>query len=560
MIRLTDIARAVPACVLVLTLAAPRAQQNAPPGAPAGQPGTQTGMIEGTVVSAQTGEPLAHAQIMIFARTSGGTGRLEPREANTDTSGRFVVGDLPAGRYRLRADADHFAPQAYGSRPGRWRPGTDIALDSGQHVHDLTFRLMPCGAISGTVSDERGKPVAGATVRALPITPGTGSQEAQANRSGQYRIVDLVPDQYFVQVTFTKDSPAKATARQTYAPTYYPATTETETAVPVVVEAGNETDRIDIDLSPVHAVRVRGQVIDPATNQPAPDAWVMLIPRDADPGSRGAAIAALSASRYGVNVEDAQGHFEISGVTPGSYWAYGTVQDKNGASAGRVPVEVGDADVQGIRLAVGANTQLAGRVRVEPESSFDFSRLGVSLTPTEPLISTHHQQPSPAGEFTFQDVEPGSYRLNVQGVPPGFYLKSARLGGSEILEAGLTVDASTGATPLDILVASPGGTLSGVVMNDDTPAQATVCLVPDEPRRNRRDLYLRAPTRADGAFSIYGIAPGGYKVFAFEDADLRTLFNPTLLQAYEAKGESLQVEDGQSASLRLEVVPATDQP
>ena len=550
------------ACILLLPLSALAAQQNPLPASASAQADNQTATIEGSVVNAETGEPIAHASLMLFARMSSRNGRLEPRQASTDLSGRFSIGDLSAGRYRLRADADHFAPQAYGAHSGGRRPGSDLVVDAGQHVRDLVLRLPPCGSISGTVSDENGKPVVDATVRALPVTPGSGSQQAQTDSHGQYRVTDLVPDQYYVQVTSSRETAERATraAQEIYPPTYYPATADAETAVSIAVVPGGDVDRIDLDLRAVHAVQVRGQVVDPDTNQPAHDGWVMLIPRRADGASRLGAIAALSASRYGSDVKDAQGHFEIDGVTPGSYWVFGNVPDKNGSNVGRTPLEVGDADVQGVRLAVGANVEVAGRIHAESGNGVDFSKLTVLLLPQEPLISRHEEQPAPSGDFALHDVEPGSYRVSVQGAPAGYYLKSARLGGGDVLDSGLTVDPATSAAALDILLSAPGGGVSGLVLNDDAPAQATVCLVPNAPRRDRRDLYLRAPTRPDGTFSIPGIAPGDYKLFAFEDADLRILFNPALLGAYEPRGESVKVEEGHTESVRLDVIPADDQP
>ena len=541
------------ACSLLLPVAAAHGLQNVSSGAASGQSSNQTGAIEGTIVNAQTGEPIAHALAIVMPRTGVGGERPEARQAATDLSGHFSIGDLAPGRYRLRAEAKHFAPE-----PGRWRPARALVLDAGKHVGDLVFRLEPCGAISGTITDESGKPVADAAIRALSMLALYGAGEAQANRRGQYRLVDLAPGQYFVQVTVSTDESQKSKKGETYAPTYYPGTNDAGAAIPVAVNASTETDHIDLDLRPVHAVRVTGQVLNGATNQPVPNAWVMLVPREADAASRTGALAALTASRYGVNVRDAQGHFEIDDVPPASYWAYGTMEDKGG-STGRVPVEVGDADVQGVRLVVGANVELSGQIRVEPDIAFDFSKISVLLIPNEPLISTHEGQPGAAGNFVIHAVEPGAYRLSV-GVTPGYYLKSARLGGGDVLDTELTLDDAASTASLDILLASTGGSLNGVVMNDDTPAQATVCLVPDAARRNRRDLYLRAPTRADGTFSLAGIAPGDYRLFAFENLNLRTLFNPTLLQAYEAKGESVHFDEGHSESVRLQVIPSEDQP
>jgi hypothetical protein len=535
------------------------AQQGTLPGAESGQ--SQTASIEGTVVNAQTGEPIAHAQIMAFVRATDGTGRLEPRQANTDFSGHFSIGDLAPGRYRLRADADHFAPQAYGGHPGSGRPGIDVVIESGQHLRDITFRLLPCGSISGAVADQSGKPAAGVSVRALPVNSRSVSPEAQTDRRGHYRIADLIPDEYMVQAFFSLNAQDRAAGPgRTYPATYYPGTTEFETGIPVSVQAGNETDHIDIDLKPVHAVRVRGLLLDLDSNKPPQDGWVMLVPRSADPAARGTALSALTASSYSASLAGAQGRFEIDGVPSGSYWAIGKVPDENGGRIGRVSVEVGETDIEELRVGVGADVDVHGRLSLDPGGVCDFSKVVVSLYPQEPLISFHEEEPGSAGSFVLRGVEPGSYRVGIQGLPPGYYLKSARLGGGEVLDTGLTVEAATSATALDIVLGSPGGSLSGLVLNDDAPAQATVCLVPNAQRRDRRDLYLRNQTRGDGSFSLTGIAPGDYKAFAFASVDLRAIFNASWLQGYESKGESVHVEEGQSQSVRLQLIQVDDQP
>jgi hypothetical protein len=72
---------------------------------------------------------------------------------------------------------------------------------------------------------------------------------------------------------------------------------------------------------------------------------------------------------------------------------------------------------------------------------------------------------------------------------------------------------------LDVLMSSNGGEVEGVVLNaDDQPAKAAaVELVPDEPNRARSRLYRQASTDQYGRSLIKGVAPGGDKLFAWED-------------------------------------------
>ena len=119
---------------------------------------------------------------------------------------------------------------------------------------------------------------------------------------------------------------------------------------------------------------------------------------------------------------------------------------------------------------------------------------------------------------------------------------------------------SSGAAALDIMLSSSGGSVSGAVLKDHQPAQATVFLVPDPPRRDREDLYSSKPSKPDGTFTLVGLPPGDFKLFAFEDPDPELQPDPSILQPYEAKGQSVHIEDGQSQSVQLELIPADSQP
>ena len=64
------------------------------------------------------------------------------------------------------------------------------------------------------------------------------------------------------------------------------------------------------------------------------------------------------------------------------------------------------------------------------------------------------------------------------------------------------------------------------------------------------------PTQRDGTFTLLGLPPGDFKLFAFEDADPGVITDPAWLQPFEAKGQTVHVEDGRSQSVQLELIHA----
>jgi hypothetical protein len=221
-------------------------------------------------------------------------------------------------------------------------------------------------------------------------------------------------------------------------------------------------------------------------------------------------------------------------------------------------VDVGDRDVSGVEVPVSAAVMLTGRVRVEPAQTLDFSKVVISLESLDSVnfMGGQATQAKSDGAFVLDSVAGGNYRLKVAGFPEQYYVKSARLGGGDVLEGGLTMT-SSGA--LDIVLSPSGGSISGAVLKDHQPAQAIVVLAPDPPHRDRRDLYSSKLTKPDGTFTLVGLPPGDFKLFALESPDV-DLDDPSSLQPYETKGLSVHNEDGKSQSVELELIPADDQP
>jgi hypothetical protein len=164
------------------------------------------------------------------------------------------------------------------------------------------------------------------------------------------------------------------------------------------------------------------------------------------------------------------------------------------------------------------------------------------------------------GSFTLADVQSARYSLSFccGSVDSGnYYLKSARLGDEEVLESGLDLTHGVSGT-LEVVLSSNGGQVEGVVLNanEQPEAAATVVLVPDEPRRSQTRLYKDATTDQYGRFTITAIAPGGYKLFAWEDVEDGAYEDPDYLKAFEALGEPRTIRERSRESAQLKLIPA----
>jgi hypothetical protein len=136
------------------------------------------------------------------------------------------------------------------------------------------------------------------------------------------------------------------------------------------------------------------------------------------------------------------------------------------------------------------------------------------------------------------------------------YVKSLRLGSIDLL-AGPILLSSQPQSEVDALIGMDAGSVSGRVMNakrEPAPG-ATVVLVPNVPRRERRDLYRVVTSDASGNFQFQGIEPAGYRVFAWEDVEPGVWMDPEFMRVQEARGRAIQVAPSSRAATEVTVIP-----
>ena len=519
--------------------------------------------VKGQVVHASTGEPLRKVNLVLQ-----GSGRDGTSATRSDAGGRFEFLNVPPGRYRLSGERVGFIRQNYSAR-GVSFSGTTITLSAGQTLDDIVFKMTPQGVITGTIRDEDGDPVPGATIQALQRRYMDGKRQlmpvttAQSNDIGEYRLAQLKPGRYYLLASYSRRR-FGFRARQPgvvpdyYVATFYPAATEATSAVPVEVGAGVQLRDIDIRLQKMRVVSVRGRVIDGRNNSPARDVAVMLILRGAGPVYiSGTSSAARS---------NADGTFEIRGVPAGSY-ILSVSRSGRGRGRGRpdqsgvarLPVEIGESDVEGLELVIREPMELSGVVRMEPDEQASLRGLRLTLTPAGGLASgrASARMEEDAG-FRVPGLIPDNYRLSVYGLPEGTYLKSARLGNQEVLESGVDLTAGVAPGPLQLTLSSRAAAISGVVIDDDQQPAAgvTVTLVPESDRWSQTHLFKTAGTDQNGAFRLSGIAPGEYKLYAWEQIESGAYRDPEFIKPFESLGASVSVQENGFETVPLEMIPA----
>jgi len=182
-------------------------------------------------------------------------------------------------------------------------------------------------------------------------------------------------------------------------------------------------------------------------------------------------------------------------------------------------IEVGDSNVDGVQLTFGAAPEIAGVVAAGKGVDLKNRSLMATLSPEDAAMTmaTPNGEVQDDGTFKLKLLLPDRYRLSVYPLPPEYYIKSIRYGDTESPDA--VVDLSKGASggELTVTIAADGARIDGNVQdaNEQAATGVSVVLAPDQ--RDYHTLYKMANTDQNGHFTIKGIKPGKYKLFAWDE-------------------------------------------
>jgi protocatechuate 3,4-dioxygenase beta subunit len=549
-----------PLLALIVTLFLGQAPPPAPaPALPPANP-ADNGSVEGNVIWASQAAPLEGIPIYLRKNAAENSQEAQRRGvATSDSSGHFVLKDVPPGTYIVVAD-----------RRGYFRESDAeirVIVPARGTVKSTDIRMIVGGTISGRVLDMNNLGLAGvrvSTAQAVYLQSGKRDMQdrdaGSTDDRGEFRIRALRPGSYYLR--------ANVDVWASDSLTYYPGVRDESAAIAITVREAQDTNvsfRMEPRLKTV--LTVSGTVVSAVPGVPAQSvAQIWIWTRDEGP------------TYYDNRADDmSNGRFEIRNIFPNVYDLIPDARDKDGnLYTSRTTVELVDRSVENLTLVAAPLVETRGRVTLNgelPAGRLENMTLGVEVvrgvgqflaaaaTPGGRNGSQAIVIDRENGEFGSGRLVPGIYKFTPGRLPPDVYLDDLRQGPVSVYSDGFEITDKPGQT-LEVMLASPGGKLEGVVRNlrQEPAARATVVLIPDAARREDRRKYFNMQSDSDGKFAFRAIPPGTYKVFAWESLPANAWFNSEFLRKYETKGETVVFTKGTSSTLQLIAIPKEQEP
>jgi len=482
---------------------------------------------------------------------------------NTVENGTFAFPKVPPGRYTITVQRDGYLPVSAG-RVGAYKMPPIFAVRPGDEIRSFTFSLLPWSVLSGKVKFDDAEPAVNVTVqlyREYYLRGRHGYAVAATTRTddrGEYRVHGLEPGSYYVAALYQPpalppnvdeqlrtDSTGKPTRDLTYAVTFFPESQKLADAVAIRLAPAQEVSGIDIFLTLVHTLRIRGRVTSAISGTTVAAPSITLRWNDAD--NTGSVSAPVEVTF------DRNQKFQIKGVTTGPYLIVTAGSDDGKTVTSRTPVQVGDADVDELEIVAGPEQKWKGKIRGEGDEATKLPGIVVQLEPHRTTAFTSRTTPNRNLEFEIPYLPQETYDVNVLNIPEDAYLKSVMVGTSERLHMGLEAQPGDAPAAMEIVLSTRGGKVLGRAVTTDSSIVATgamVMLIPDPPSGNAQ-AYKSTFADEQGNFLIKGIAPGRYVVVAWFDQSPCEVYNPNDLAACKAYGIGVTVSESALESVQV---------
>ena len=536
---------------------------------------TGTSMIRGRVVAGDTGSPIRRANVnlqpvmppptppttappaggappvtvrttttMTIMTTPGGgqvrtvtTSGFRSRSVMTDAQGNFEFTGLPAGTYRVMANAGQYSAgylgMFYGAKrptgPGSSDTGATIELGDGQRFDKASIALPRGAVITGRVTDDNGDPMARVQVYTLFYAPGSARPlrtggGAQTDDLGHFRLYGLHPGEYVVVAeargpTFVApNAPAEPEEDNTgFMTTYFPGTPDEGAAQRVRARAGGETPGVEMRMATGRLFRLSGIVSD-SQGRVAARANGQLIKRTGN-----------SSSTYGFSTDE-QGRFAMRNIPPGTYRLVARArpmgQNAEGPQGeqgefGILPLTIA-SDLEGLFVMLSSGATITGQVVFEqgppqlPAGQQSF-QMRVSAMVGDPESNIGMNTPPPALvtpdlTFTMRGLHS---ELLLRSSGPNMFLKSVTVGGRDVTDTPYEFKSGDQVT---LTMTTRTSTLEGIVTDAaGKPVTEGAVLVFSDDKGSWRFNSIRTRRGAvdgNGKYRVGGLMAGRYYVIA----------------------------------------------
>jgi hypothetical protein len=343
--------------------------------------------------------------------------------------------------------------------------------------------------LAGNVKYADGTPFTMATLFAQPLSETGKPLEtplrlgARTSETGDFRIRNLPPGRYVIR---TSDSAA-----------YFPGVTSLAAATILTVTAASVTDDLKFVLpTALTGYRMTGRVIRSPSQPKAANA-----------------ISSSSGTQYISGPVADDGTFELLHVRAGTY------SFQVSPSIGMRPVSiVVDRDIVGLEISTPKLFDVAGTVSIEgrANSSGLFEGRGATASTVifdGPILPVAGIQQDGTYKVT---VPEGEYRLHVDRLPPGYYIKALTVGQRDLLSNRLQVGITDEPVQIAMTLApSAGMKVTGKVTGMSRGATTLAFL-----GAVSTNAY-ESTIQPDGSFALSQVMPGAYVARVLSSSPLR---------------------------------------
>jgi hypothetical protein len=518
-----------------------------------------TASISGAVLQGER-QPIRKVKVSLRSDVPGET----PLETESDAEGHFTFKELAAGRYRLQAQHPGFVVP----RRTVLSQVNTVMLREGQHIADLTIKLIAASIIKGVVSDEDGDPVQHVLVqvqqqqyvrgkrRAMPVGG------AQTNDLGEFRISGLIPGSYYLVAApafrmMAPTTPAPTSNSRQDVKTFYPGALDLQNATQLQIRGGEELPA-NITLMRAETVAVKGTVY--SANGDKAGSGTLFIAVAGDPSPFGQPTTMVH-----------DGIFEAR-VLPGQYRITSMVTEAGqigSMSTASETVVVSREGIEGVQLRTARGAKVNVQLRVEGYPGIDYEKLHFNLVRRleddadvgSTFMNFNSGKTNKDGVVEIERVVPGNYDgtwfYQASGLED-HYLKSLVLGTRDVTADGARV--SSDPLQLKVVISAGAPKIDGTVTQSQSQAvkKAFIVAVPEGERRKRENTWKTTSSDQYGHFTLRGLTPGRYTLLALEDPDIGIWMDPDFLKKVEDRGTSISVRENDREQVQLRLIPAAE--
>ncbi|WP_263384154.1 carboxypeptidase-like regulatory domain-containing protein [Granulicella arctica] len=433
-------------------------------------------------------------------------------------------------------------------KPGYY-PSPDLSESASITLHapfpdtTIDLRIYPEAILTGELTAPSGEILAGLLVQAKRSSYDmlghrwTQTAVTRTDDHGAFRLA-VNPGEYVLRVLF---SPATSLRAEVVLPLSFPEQSSSGFARTVLARGG-ETQHFELRAKLARTVTVTARL-------------------EPDPGRGNLRMTAY----------DADGdEFPLRATptgTPGSIrmdipsGTYLVKARKEGADLGmeaETRITVGDREIGGLTLLFSFVSPVPIELRSDPASSNNtppsVSDLDLSLESTQDDFgdnSYNSERPVLRGsQMPFFNPAAGTYRLRSLGAT--WFIQSATYGTSDLLRQDLVIVPGAGAVPIRIVASNKTASLTGTVRHDGRPVAAWIYLISSTPSATP---IVMIHSSADGSYSRPNIAPGTYRVIAFEHKHDLNFEDQETLTAFGGELRSVTLNSTDQSTLNLELAP-----